>query len=360
MTLTSNEPLFSTILRQAKRVSRDEFALNFGGIDHDVVEMLEGEAAKAAIQEVRQKMEREAILPNGQPRLRQHVTFGNFEDAPELEQGLVAAVDGTFALPLQLYSAGQALCIGVGSLSHRRSVLESLTYWSSRVFLDEAANAHEFIGRSEEVVFKVSQTALMRYCEVQHGLEIDEPVIFFDGTLIYEWLLTTPEGLSCYRNLFESGKKCIGVMKSLKNNVSFGMFARALRTGETYIIETLAEHLAASQVTNKNHGEARTSYVSAEFTRQYASHILRGVFKPGQKVFAFEVHENHLEDMLRIMAADCQINNVGHEIPYLLNRVDEAVQHAFKQSILRERIANQMSRQSEELFFEETDEREFR
>ena len=60
------------------------------------------------------------------------------------------------------------------------------------------------------------------------------------------------------------------------------------------------------------------------------------------------------------MAADCQLNHVGHEIPYLLNRVDEEVRTNFKPAVLRDRIAANLSRQSEELFLEETDERYLR
>jgi hypothetical protein len=174
--LTSNESFFSTILRQSKRVSRDEFAINFGGIDQDVVGMLEGEEARAAVRDARSKMEAASNLPSGMPRLRQNLEFGNFDAAPELARGEVAAVDGTFALPLQLYSAGQALCVGVGSLSYKRSMQDSLTYWSSKAYLAEATDSNDFISRVEEGIFKISQTAYMRYCEVQHGVEIDEPI----------------------------------------------------------------------------------------------------------------------------------------------------------------------------------------
>jgi hypothetical protein len=358
--LTSNESFFSTILRQSKRVSRDEFAINFGGIDRDVVEMLEGEEARAAVLKARTTMETAGALPSGEPRLRKNIEFGKFDNAPELARGEVAAVDGTFALPLQLYSAGQALCVGVGSLSYKRSMQDSLTYWSSKAYLAEATDSNDFISRVEEGIFKISQTAYMRYCEVRHGIEIQEPIVLFDGTLIYEWLLTPPEGIACYRNLFESGKKCIGIMKSLKANSTFATFARALKTGEVFIIERLLDHLDKGIPSNKNHGESRTDYISPEFKRDYAEHIFRGIFKPAKKVFAFEVHEDHLEDMLRIVAADCQMNNIGHEIPYLLNRIDENVQRAFTQNLLRDRIAAQMATQSEELFFEETDERNFR
>lgn len=54
------------------------------------------------------------------------------------------------------------------------------------------------------------------------------------------------------------------------------------------------------------------------------------------------------------------MNKVGHEIPYLLNRVDEEIRSRFNPQILRDRIALQMAKESEEIFFAETDERSFR
>lgn len=58
--------------------------------------------------------------------------------------------------------------------------------------------------------------------------------------------------------------------------------------------------------------------------------------------------------------ADCQMNHAGREIPFLLNRVDEEVRKNFNSRILQDRIALRMATQSEELFFEETNERTFR
>ncbi len=177
---------------------------------------------------------------------------------------------------------------------------------------------------------------------------------------IYEWLGATQEGVQLYSRLFSSEKKCLGVMKNVKANPVFAKFARALRQGELYIVETLEQHLSQSNVPNKNHGETRNRYVLEEFKNGTARQILRGLFKPRKKAFGFEVHEDHLEDMLRIMAADCQLNNVGHEIPFLLNRIDEEVRKNFNPRILQDRIAVRMATQSEELFFEETNERSFR
>jgi hypothetical protein len=352
--------IFSELISRSRPISRDEFARNFGGVADDVVEMLDGEQAREVVRQAREDMETAVPLPGGRPRLRR-MEFGLFSTAPELERGEVAAVDGTPALPLQVYSAGQALCVGIGSVSHRRPLRDSIHYWSSRAFLEEAEDSRDFLAREEQGLFGISQTAYMRYFEVKHGLDIAEKYLFFDGPVVYEWLTATTEGLALYKQLFTSDKKAIGVMKSIKANAVFAKYAKALQTGEVYVHETLADHLEGL-ASNANHGERRekTRFSSSAFLRDTAVHVWRGVFKPAKKAFAFECHANHLEDMLRIMAADCQLNYMGHEIPYLLNRIDEEVKTNFKSSILRDRIASRLAVQSEELFLEEGDERLFR
>lgn len=351
--------MFSELVRRSRRVSKDKFATDFGGIADDVVEMLNSEQLRQAVQEARDVMESAPLLPSNRPRLRQ-VEFGAFSQATELEKGEVAAIDGTYALPMQKYSAGQALCVGVGSLSHRRSMQDSLHYWSSKIFLSEAVDTNDFIAREEHGLFGISQTAYLRYFEVKHSLEIDEQYLFLDGTLVYEWLVATREGIQLYTELFESGKQVLGVSKDIKANPVFAKFARALKPGEIYVVETLEDHLSQSNAPNRNLGETVNRYVLDDFRDDIADDIFRGVFKPRNKAFGFEVHKDHLEDMLRIMAADCQMNNPGHEIPFLLNRIDEEVRKNFSSRILKDRIAIQMATHSEELFFEETNERSFR
>src|SRR5262245_29177179 len=102
--------LFTRLLQASRHISRDEYALNFGGIAEDVVDMLEGSAAREVVRAARQAAEEAGPLADGSPRLRR-LAFGQFDTAPELEQGLVAAVSGVAALPLQVFSAGQALCV---------------------------------------------------------------------------------------------------------------------------------------------------------------------------------------------------------------------------------------------------------
>ena len=338
--------MFHELLSRSKRISRNAFADNFGGIADDVVEMLNSDKARKTIQEARETMERS--LPDS---LRQ-IEFGLFSAAKELEKGEVAAIDGTFALPMQRYSTGQAICVGIGSLSHSRPMQDSLHYWSSKVFLSEASDTDDFIEREKRGLFGTYPTAYLRYYEIQHCLKIEEPYLFLDGPLIDESLIRKKEGVQLYNELFQNGKQALGVIKNIANPI-FTKFARALKPGEIYVVGTLEEHLNQSST-------ARNRHVSDRFKNNITSNIFRGVFKPRNKTFGFEVHKDHLENMLRIMTADCQMNNAGHEIPFLLNRIDEEVRKNFNPQILKDRIAFQMATQSEELFFEETDERSFR
>ena len=336
--------MFHELLNGSKRVSKDDFAVDFGGIADDVVEMLKSPQAQRTIQEARETME------SGSPR---KVKFGEFNTAKELEKGEVAAIDGTFALPMQKYSIGQAICVGIGSLSHCRPMQDSLHYWSSKVLLSDAANMADFIEREKQGLFGIYPTAYLRYYEVAHCLEVDEPYLFLDGPLVDESLVGRQEGIELYSKLFESEKyQVLGVMKNIGNPV-FTKFARALNPGEIYIVGTLQEHLNQSST-------VRNRYIPDKFKNGTACDILRGVFKPRKKAFGFEVHREHLEDMLRIMAADCQMNQPGHEIPFLLNRIDEEVRKNFDPRILKDRIAAQMLAESEELFYDETDEHAFR
>ena len=336
--------MFHELLRGSKRVSKDDFAVDFGGIADGVVEMLKSPEAERTIQEAREMME------SGDLR---KVEFGEFNTAKELEKGDVAAVDGTFALPMQKYSTGQAICVGIGSLSHCRPMQDSLHYWSSKVLLSGAANMDDFIEREKPGLFGIYPTAYLRYYEIAHCFEVEEPYLFLDGPLVEKSLLAKREGIERYEELFKSEKyQAIGIIKNIGNPV-FTKFARALNPGEIYVVETLQEHLNQSSTT-------RNDYISDKFKNRITRDILRGVFKPRKKAFGFEVHRKHLEDMLRIMAADCQMNKPGHEIPFLLNRIDEEVRKNFAPRVLQDRIAAQMMAESEELFFDETDERAFR
>ena len=344
---------FQRLIDDSRQITRDEFARTFGKIPEDVAAMLDSEKARQSREEVRRRMEAASDI-NGMPRL-QSLEFGRFESAPELAQGRVAAVDGTPVLPAQRYTVGQALCVGIGSVSHRREIMEDVHYWSSKAFVEDAPDVEGHFRRVARANFNINTTAYLRYFEAKHGLDIGEEFVLFDGALIYEWLFNTKIGIALYADIFSSPKKCMGIMKNINSSPRLAIHARALRPGELYIAETFGDHLMLRH--EQREGERPRHGDKAEEMKRK---VIRGVFKPGKKPFGFEAHIDHLPDMIRIMAADCQINHVGHEIPYLLNRADEEVRQHFNMRILKMAVSEQLAKESEDLFFGESEERDFR
>jgi len=358
---------FEQLLDESRRFGRDDFVINLGGLVEDVSDMLSSELAQGALIQAREFIDHHGQEPlqNGMSRL-QVLTFGDSGNAPELTDGKVAAVDGTPVLPLQKYSAGQALCVGIGSRSYTRLLDDVLHGYTSKAIMEDLQRARNediksFLRRVQDGIYSISQTAYMRYFEVQHAMEVPEPLIFCDGTLVYEWLSNQYRGRELYKD-FLRRKQAIGIIKSTKDSVFMSWFGRALVRGEVFIFETLYDHIAdmaRERNTRSGSSEAPQWESDVEFVA-LAKKVYRGVFKPAEKYFGFECHADHLDPMLRIMASDCQMNLPGHEIPFLLNEVDREIRRFFKAEMVQMRIGEQLSVDSENLFFEETGEREFR
>lgn len=366
--MTEHKMTFDDLLFSSRRFNRDDFVRDFGGLVDDVATMLGSEVALSALRYARDHIEsnKDEILPNGMKRLMRF-DFGTTENAPELLRGEVAAVDGTPVLPLQRYSAGQALCVGIGSRSYTRKMDEVLHGYTGKVMQANLStqpdDIREFLDRVEQGTFAISQTAYMRYYEAIHAIEIHEPFVLCDGTLLYEWLINQDIGREKYKE-FMKKKKAFGVMKDLKESIYLSWLGRALEPGEVYVWETVHQHAARMKnVPRQNRAERQGEAPQWESDREFvdlAKKVFRGVFKPAQKAFGFECHIDHFEPMLRIAAADCQMNQPGHEIPFLLNEIDKEIRRFFKSDVVKMRIGHRLSRDSETLFFGETNERDFR
>lgn len=353
---------FSEMLKDTKRVSYDDFVIDSGGIADDIIEMFRNTLA-IEVQEIYQKdiVELKHIKTDkGTVFGLRKLNFGDISQAPEVLSGQVAAVDGTFALPRQDYSTGSAVCVAVGSATMTRTLQDSLHYWSSTKALRNTKDIDDFLDLRQEHLYKPNNTAFMRYFEAAHALKIDEKFIFFDGLLCDEWLANTKEGSALYREMLENpDKKFIGVIKSCKKNLMFSQYARACPSGCLLLIETLYEHI------NKRESETRFSLQSNKqevryFWQELSPRIIRGVFKPYKRAFGFEVLEDHLDDMIRILAADAHMTQEGHEIPYLLNLVDGEIRRMFKRHKLLSDIALKMNQTSNSIYQEEWDEHAFR
>jgi hypothetical protein len=344
--VSSTDPTFAELIANLRRVSHDQFALDFGGIDADIVAMLLSPKARKVRERERLEIE-SGTFADGVPRLN-HLQFGDFSSAPELAGGEVAAIDGANVLPLQQYSIGQAVCVAVGSVSHTRALSNALHYWSTKFELDQAKGPKEFHEIQHKYLFGLNPSGLLRYLETRHALEIAEPYIFLDGPIVYEWLAGQSIGVDLYAQLLNE-KKAIGIIKNLTSTKGLAMIGSVLRPGEYYVAETLEAHLTNHQV-----------HMAGDFLAKHARHIYRGVFKPALTAYGFEVHKDNFTTMLRLVAADCVLDHIGHEIPYLLDLVDTELRSNSPGNLLKNQIATSMHLESEQLYFENTDEFDFR
>jgi hypothetical protein len=352
---------FREVIENATQFDREAYARNYGGILDDISTLLHSDTVASTLNKAREQIESGSDL-EGYPRL-QTFNFGIIEDAPELMAGEVAAVDGTNLLPLRKFSAGQAIAVGVGSMTYQRNVESSLHGFCTSSILEDAEDMSltDYIHAAEQGLVSINTSAYLRYFEAKHSLEINEEIIFSDGPMA-EWLLNQDIGRKIYLDLY-STKKVIGIIKDLQNNIRYQYLGRALKTGELFLTETLYRHMERRVQQRERVGqEGRIQWRNDRDFVTLAKQVCRGVFKPNAKAFGFECQLDHLPLLLRVMAADCQMNKRGHEIPFLLNEIDAQIRAQFARHQLDAHIEARLMRdsQSEELFWSEKHERELR
>jgi hypothetical protein len=349
---------FERFVERARRFSYEDFARNFGGVPEYVGDMLASSPAQALLAGARRHLEEADPLPWGEPRL-QPIEFGRVDDAPEFLNGEVAAVDGTMPLPLQSYSVGQAICVGIVSASLRRRPTESAHCVTAAMLMEpDAHTAGDAVQARDTIRHGLNATAFMRWFETEHAIEIPERYVFVDGTLLYEWHLSQTVAVDLYRRLFAS-KIPMGIIKSIHDSNRLGFIGAVLEPGEVYIDQTVADHIAGEAETLREFSRRDPQFVVPGL-RPLTQEIWRGVFKPRHKAFGFEVHRDHLDTMLRIAAASAHLDQIGHEIPYLLNLVDVEVRSRFGRGLLNQRLRRVLAERGLRDYFEELDERELR
>lgn len=358
---------FIDLINDSRQFNGNEFLRNYGSIVDDAVSIHGSDFAQGLIRKARELIDERAneeVAP-GIRRLQAFDFWGDQSKAPELLEGKVAAVDGTYVLPPQKYTVGFAMCVGVGSKSYLRKIDNELFGYTTATWLDtEAATSlHEYRNRIKDEKFSISATAYMRYWEAKRALEIEEPFVFCDGPIVYEWLARVHKMARDLSVELIEKKHVIGIIKSLHDNTDLGIFGRVLRPGEVYIQETLYDHMRRLDgVPSKDHAENRydARWESDRAFADMARNIVRGVFKPRGKAFGFECHTKDFPAMIRLVVADCQMNHPGHEIPYLLELIDQTIRTFFRPNIVKDMISQRLSMHSDELFFGEGEERDFR
>jgi hypothetical protein len=126
------------------------------------------------------------------------------------------------------------------------------------------------------------------------------------------------------RDLHNTGKFCVGVIKDIsQSQQTLRWFSRALQQNEVFLIDTVGNLLR-----NRLPGWGSNDHL-VSFLDDVANQYVRGIYKPGKKVFGFECPVNQLPRAIAMLFQDC--NGVaGHEIPYTLDKVDCDIRGKFR------------------------------
>jgi hypothetical protein len=154
----------------------------------------------------------------------------------------------------------------------------------------------------------------MLYKERQMALNLEEPYIFIDGPIFSEKLLKNHEMQDVYQKMYPNTgtvKRYIGIIKDISENNELNSVASTLKKGDVSIVETFYNTLKNKDLNNNLDVDL--------------SEILRGVFKIGNKAYGFEVHENDLKFMIKLIFNECSADSHSYELPFILKIIDKSI-----------------------------------
>jgi hypothetical protein len=341
---------FELLLRNSKKSGYNEFLMDPSIVTDPIVQGLTSPAAQEAAKRARQYIEEH---PDNLSKMK----FGEQHLAPELLAGEVTAIDGRTTVDMQHFGAIQAFCCGVGSVTYRRKIDQHLVMWSTLLELEQTTGVRDYLLKQEALVDSIKATAILRYWETEHALNaIAEPYVFLDGPIIHEWCAAYDEVVRLYKALLTKCK-VIGVIKDLSRTKRLEALGNALQPSELFISGDLLSYYKSAFDSKTS---SRLPHATSQFMSDLAPNIVRGVFRPRHKPYGFECHRDHLDPMIRIMAADAQMNHPAHEIPFLLNHIDQQLDAMFPRKLVRDRIDAQLLKLGHNVYYSVTDEYDFR
>jgi hypothetical protein len=176
------------------------------------------------------------------------------------------------------------------------------------------------------------------------------PYVLIDGPLAPEVVSNRRRGRALLERLFGDERVFVGVVKSIMSSpFEYRLIARALRPGEAYVVETQRDYLLRSG--------GRIFY--ERWIDQQLVPLLRGVYKPGAKAFAFQCRMRDFEAALALLWCD-RDELPGHEIPFLLNQVDQQLRSRFSLGDIEAVVEGLLAEHGEMTYFDEMHERAFR
>jgi len=352
-----NDNNFYNLLQSAEDITH-RYDIDLGGLPDDILSATQ--LVSPLIREVRRRMESLVLHPDidltdietGLINMSEWADYYGQVVKEALDSGDVVAIDGTPLIPHQKYLTQQVYACAIGSLTSREPLNLKAKLVKVKAELDDD-NVEKAIDEIEELSQSTSwPTAFMEYQEREFAFKNTKAnFVLIDGSLLPQNLITRQAGRVLFKEmLLGKNRRCyVGVQKNITgNNTERRFLARALKTGELYIHETLASFLKRYDVGDMG-----------DFLDTVGVHIFRGVFKPGRKAFGFECHRDDLPYVVALLYLDA--NNVpGFEIPFLLAQVDAQLRGRYRPSEAVSAIEATLARYGEDDFFDEANERTFR
>ncbi len=246
--------------------------------------------------------------------------------------GNIGAVDGTIIFPHTKFVLTQVFAVGVGVYNSAGNTDTKLT--ATRTVAN-FVQPPQGIPTIQEITTAINQTKVLtqekswpntwrEYRERVAAIETNEQIIYLDGPIITQNLVTQEQGRQIMRNLHNRGKLCVGVIKDIRQSQqTLRWFSRALQQDEVFLIANVGDLLRE----RLEDWGSNANLVS--FLDDVANQYVRGIYQPGKKAFGFECPVKELPKVMAMLFQDC--NGVaGHEIPYILDKVDCDIRGKFR------------------------------
>jgi hypothetical protein len=263
-----------------------------------------------------------------------------------LNAGMVAAVDGTSALAkLDFMNTTQYACAVCWITSRDRGDPHISITETSSAYIDpaaiKAASANDLVEICRQLDEARSAeswpTTFREYMERTVAMSVPGvKSVLLDGPLVTQNLVTRTIGRKLYDDMLRLDDRLyIGVIKDLSGSWTTCRWAAAsLRPGEGYLVCSLAEPI-----------EERYNSIGGWLNSSPIINLVRVVFRPAQKAFAFECRRRDIGMACAILKQNAS-PTLNHELPILMETVDAQLRAGFDAGAARDAIISRIMAQA--------------
>jgi len=275
----------------------------------------------------------------------------------KLDDGQVAAVDGTNALELTPMMSTSAYAVAVGYLTSRNRGNPHITVTTTNTkYINRAEISRQDIGElcdelDEIRVDESWPTTFREYQERRVAMSCGADIVLIDGPVWTQNLVSQNRGREIYREMDASRSSFIGVIKNIAGSWTMSKWCGySLKPGEGFVVGRIKSQF---QTRFKKHGDV------LDWVNQMPDDYVRVVYRPKQKAFAFECRLTQLSLAVALLLEDASPTK-NHEIPQLLELIDAQIRASFHGGNARQLVISKIQRDNYQMGIDVTNERDYR